>query len=337
MRSRRAAFGATTVALALAATGSSLAAVRAARYDGGVAASGIALRAPAVTRSGAQPTVPPSADDLVVPEVPVSPGIGPAGPAPGAGGEPTTAPGGQPSPAGTSSAGSARSAPSQGAGVASAARPAATATAARPVTPSTLPPASGPTPTTSPVTPATVSCPSNAGKGALPVRGGPLQAVDFALRWPMIGPVVLVPQASASRPAEVAVTIAHTSAPQMAADGTSLTLLAPVGISYTLQAGSESARGTIRFTGAAGPDVSVGLVACRNASFALYDVNKAVLGGSPLRIVGMVAPQGTVTISSDGGVAFFRSATPGAHKVIVLTANDAGVAGKVIAVTVTVA
>jgi len=75
--------------------------------------------------------------------------------------------------------------------------------------------------------------------------------------------------------------------------------------------------------------------ACPDRSFALYDVARASLDESPLRIVGFVAPTGTVTIDADGGTAHFNGPT-GAHRVTLLTANDEGVAGPVVTATITV-
>ena len=328
VRGRRAAIGATTMALVLAATGSSLAAVRAAVSRGGVATSGVALPAPSMPRAGPVSTLPPPTDSFV-PDVVLPPVQGTAG----ATVDPTTA-----LPAAGAVAGAASAPPAPGPAVpAPAARQPAVATAARTATPLvTLPPASGPTPTTQP-SPSTAACPSITGKGALPVRGGGLQAVDFTLRFPAAAPLVLVPQASATRSAGAAVRIATTTAPQMAVDGTSLTLPAPLAVTYVLQSGQERARGTITFSTVAAPNVFRTRTACRGSSFALYDVEQATLQGSALRVVGMVAPTGTVTISADGGIAFFRSSVRGTHTVTLLTANDAGAAGDVVTVTVTVA
>lgn len=331
---RRAAIGATTLALVLAAAGTSLASVRSSRYGDGITPSGIALRAPSVSRSSPQPTLPPTSSsdtpDVFVPDAEVLPSVTPGGV--------IQAPAAQP-PAGSPTInGSAPPAGPDAVPAVPAVTPVVGALSARPAarpTVTTLPPASGPTPTTAPVRTAS-ACPSHAGKGALPVRGGPLQAVDFALRWPVAGPLVLVPQASAVRNHGAAVKIASTNV-QMAADGTSLSLSVPLTVGYTLQSGRETARGAIRFTSVSGPSVNLTRQACRNSMLALYDVNKAVLNGSAVRIVGMVAPTSTIYISAEGGTAFFVSNQPGTHKVTLLTANDAGAAADVITLSVNVA
>jgi hypothetical protein len=329
---RRGAIVVTSAALVFAAAGTTVAAIRATGYEGAVAPSGTALRPP---RSTPGPTLPPTASDVFVPDVEVSAGgsTDPAGNLGGAAGATASSPdpGGGSSAEGTGSG-------STGGPAAAAATGAPGATASRPLVPTvvTLPPASGPTPTTSPVRPAsTATCPGNVRRGALPPRGGPLQAVDFALPWPVPGPLVLLPQASAARPDQAPIRITA-STPHLLTDGLSLTLNSPLGVSYTLESGAEKAKGSIRFTSVSGPTLSFTKQACRGSSFVLHDVNKATLHGSALRIIGVVAPGGTVHISSDGGTASFLSAAPGAHRVTLLTANDAGVAGDVIAFSVIV-
>ena len=326
---RRGAIGVTTVALAFAAAGTSVAAVRATSYQGGVLPSGLALRAP---RSAAQPTLPPTSDDVFVPDAEVSGSASGASP-----GSPPAAAGTTPAP---STEAGAATAPASGAapGAAATAGAPVGATAGRQVRPtlSTLPPASGPTPTTSPVRPVTTTCPSYAQRGALPVRGGPLKAVDFTLRWPLSAPLVLSPQASASRPSAALVTIASASAP-MAFDGSSLSLVTPLGVTYTLASEDVTSQGTIRFTSVGGADVILPRQGCRDVSTVIYDVDRASFHGSALRIVGMVAPPGTtVTVSPDGGSASFRSSVAGSHRVTLLTANDAGLAGEIVSLVVNV-
>lgn len=321
------------MALVLAAAGTSIASIRSSRYGDGITPSGIALPAPSSSRSGPQPTLPPTSpsdpSDVFVPDADVLPSVTPGGVIQAPAAQP---PAGSPTITGTTpSAGSSPVPADPGVSPvvgALAARPATRATV------STLPPASGPTPTTAPARTAS-TCTSYAGKGALPVRGGPLQAVDFALRWPIVGPLVLVPQASAARSNGAAVKIASTNV-QMASDGTSLSLSVPLTVAYTLQSGQERARGAIRFTSVSGPSVNLTRQACRDTLVPVYDVNRAALNGSPVRIIGMVAPTATVFISADGGTAFLRSSQPGTHKVTLLTASDAGDAADVISLSVNV-
>jgi hypothetical protein len=165
---------------------------------------------------------------------------------------------------------------------------------------------------------------------------GPLRAVSYALPWPGLSPVVLVPQAGAARSGSAAVRIASAAPAVVAGDGSSLTLVSALTTGYTLVAGEERAQGSIRFT-SVGVTVNVERQACRDRTFALHDVNRASLHGQPLRIVGMVAAPGSVTIDADGGTAHFRSGTAGTHHVTLLTANDAGTAGSVVTATVHVA
>lgn len=322
------------MALVLAAAGTSLASVRSSRYGDGITPSGIAVRAPSASRPDPQATPPPTSSsdasdssDVFVPDAEVLPST-PGGV--------IQAPAAQ-LPAGSATITGTTASAGPGAVSPTPAVPPSGALSARPATRatvSTLPPASGPTPTTAPVRTAS-TCPSYAGKGALPVRGGPLQAVDFALRWPIAGPLVLVPQASAARSNGAAVKIASTNV-HLASDGTSLTLSVPLTVSYTLQSGEERARGAIRFTSISGPSVNLTRQACRNTMVPVYDVNRAALNGSPVRVIGMVAPTATVYISADGGTAFLLSNRPGTHKVTLLTASDAGAAADVITLSVNV-
>ncbi|MEO5678330.1 MAG: hypothetical protein ABIS47_01550 [Acidimicrobiales bacterium] len=325
---RHGAVAATAVALALAATGTSLAAVRAARSEGGLAAAGVATPAPFPTPPpfGADPgprldpTAAPfaagAADPFPAPPDPSAPG-----PFPPASATPGTLP--MSPPAGTPvAAGPARSGPS----------------APGPLTRlPTLIPAAGPTPTLGSArrpTP-TTGCPSDMGIGAAAPPVGPLQAVSFTLPWPGLGPLVLRPQTIATRPGGAAVRLSESSAGAVTDDGSSLTLLGPLATVYTVAAGSDAARGTIGFT-VVGATAASALQACRGRSLVVHDVARRALEGRPLRIVGVVAPTGTVTVDASGGLARFRSDTPGVHAVALVTASDAGAAGPLITVTVTV-
>ncbi len=327
---RRAAIGATSVALLLAATGSSLAAVRATRYDGGVATPGLALGAPTATGTSRSATdLEPTADfpepeaSAAFPPVVSDPAAGATPPGPPASASPST-------PSSSTAPATGATPPGQAPTPASPSRPGSG------VTVSSLPPASGPTPTTSPSRPSSLGCPGDGGQGALPHPGGALQAVSFRLPWPGIGPLVLLPQVSAaggSGPAR----IAESTVGGLADDGSSLTLPGPlpIDVSYSLVSGNETARGTIAFI-PLGVSVNVEAMACRDRSFTLYDVKGRSLEGGPLRIVGVVAPPGTVTIDPGGGTAHFRSDTPGRHSVTLLTASDTGTAGEQVNATVTV-
>jgi len=325
---RRAAIGVTSVALVLAAAGSSLAAVRAARDDGPATAAGSAAPAPSGTRTG--PILSPPVGDPVAPDGSTTSPPGPSEPGvvPGPDGSDTT-----PS---TTPAGEVIQGPSAGTGQPGGAsrQPGRRTTGISPqVTPA---PAIGPTPTTMPSRPLpTLACPSNSGRGAPPPRSGPLQAVDFVLPWRGAGPMVMAPQASAARPAGAAVRITRTSVGTLAGDGSSLALPVPVPlVAYTLTSGNQTDAGTLRFT--TGVPVNLERQACRGRSMALYDVERASPGGSPLRIVGTLALTATVTIGGDGGIAHFTAADPGLHDVLLVTANDAGAAGPLLSVTVRV-
>ena len=338
---RRAAIGATTLALLFAAAGTSVATVRAARDEGGVAAPGPAL--PATGRGPGEAARPGTDTDVDAGPI-VAPAAGlPAGPpaappgAPGAPG-PAIAPGpGDPARPSSPSTATDRAGltlpelpsvvlpPSEG------------GESGRLGTGPAVAPGTGPTSTTEPGSPPPpVACPSDSGRGALAHGVGALQAVDFVLPWPGLGPLYLVPQASATRSAGATVRIMWASAGGLSADGSSLALLGPAALDYTLAAGQETAQGSIRFTAAAVP-VVVRARACVDRRFALYDVAQASLAGSPLRIVGVVAPSGVVTVDGDGGTAHFRTSTPGTHTVVLLTANDAGAAGPLVTVAVDVA
>lgn len=323
---RPAAIGVTSVALLLAATASSLAAVRAVRYDG-VVPSGVALPAPAGVLTGPGAGLPPLAggglpDDHMPAPAPAS-----------------AAPPGDPSaPGSTAAPGSVEAPPPAADAPPPAASPAPAVAAARGstrprLTVPTLGPVAGPTPTTAPNQP--LACPGDLGAGALPVRAGQLAAVDFDLPWPALVPLVLLPQASAPRAPGVPVTIAGASQGVLGAGGSSLTLTTPLPVTYVLEAGGEQARGSVRFSAPVLP-LTIQRRACRSTSFNLYDVGRRSLDGSPLRIVGIVAPAGTVTLSGNGGTAHFRSATPGVHQVVLLTASDAGRAGPVVNATIVV-
>ena len=322
---RRAAIGATTVALLLAATGTSLAAVRAARQDG-VASSGLDLSASAAKALGSGTRTAPAAGRPNL----GSPGSGgPASP-PGA----TSAPGAPAGEApGTSTAPTSPAAPptsqTQPGGLAP------QASTRSPLVPPvkiggpgpTLPPGAIPTPDD--------GCPSDAGRGALPPGAGELRAVDFTLAWPARGPLVLLPQASGPRAAGAQVRILGSTSGLLATDGSSLTLDQPLTTGYSLVAGTEVAHGTVRFNSSE-LTIKVNREACRDRSFVLHDVAEASLEGRPLRIVGVVAPAGTITLDEHGGIARFRSSASGRHMVTMVTANDAGAGGPLIEATVTV-
>jgi len=131
------------------------------------------------------------------------------------------------------------------------------------------------------------------------------------------------------------VTIIGATAGILATDGSSLTLTSPQTAAYTLAAGHESARGSIQF-GSPSLTLIVDRTACRDRSFALYDVARASLQGSPLRVVGYVAPPGTITLSADGGTVRFRAGSPGTYVVTLVTANDLGMAGTLITTRITI-
>jgi len=168
----------------------------------------------------------------------------------------------------------------------------------------------------------------------VPPHRGELKAVNYSLPWPGLGPLVVVPQASASRQAGAGVRIVNSSVEGVALDGSSLTLTSPLTTWYTLAAGEESARGWIAFTGL-GTTVGIEHRACRDQTSAIFDVSQASLKGSPLRIVAYTATTGSVTVDGDGGTAHFRGPV-GTHRVTLLTANDAGTAGPAVTATVTV-
>jgi hypothetical protein len=324
---RPAAIAATSLALVFAAAGTSVAAVRAARQDGVVARGERAspARGPAGGRAGQdgrQGGAPVAGPEGSAP--PASAGTGAAAGAADQGG---------PAPAGGTASTS-----TAGDGVTPSAGPppeAGAPPAVRTATGTTNAPAGAPGSAAAPGTPIPVACPSDAGVGALPPAQGELRAVDFSLPWPGLGPLVLAPQSAAPRAAGAPVSVSASTVGDLAVDRSSLTLLAPLPTTYTLAAGQETASGSIRFT-AMGPTAPLDREACRDRSVALYDVARASLQGSPLRIVGFVARTSTVTLGADGGTAHFRSAAPGVHQVVLLTANDLGVAGPVLTATVTV-
>ena len=321
---RRAAIGATTVALLAAATGTSLAALRGARYESEVVSTDLAQPAPRDERGGSASSLAPSAGP--------SPD-GASKPRPGADASAPATPGG---PAPDSPP---RPAPGQSDPAAGAADPAASSGGAggEPgpgVDESGTDPASGRrSPSDRP--PAASSCAGDEASGALPVRHGRLEAVGFTLPWPGLGPLVMVPQASAARARGAPVRIVRSSLGALATDGQSLTVVAPTPIEYMLEAGKESAEGSIRFT-AVGPTAQLSRQGCRDRRFTLYDVGRGSLDGSPLRIVGVVGPAGMVTIDEDGGAARVTSSLPGVHAVTLLTASDAGAPGPLVNVVATV-
>lgn len=330
--SRRAAIGATSLALLLAATGTSLAAVRSARDEGGAAPGGVALPTPATDGSAPDDTSGPVID---LPGVglqdPVVPGLQPGAPDAGV----ALGPG---APSGTSPSTTTTTTSPSTTVVASSPAPApsASGTSAQPSRSASVP-VGGPSPTLPPggVTPPTTGCPSDVGRGAVPPPTGQLQAVTYTLPWPGPVPLVLLPQLGATRPAGGHARIGRTSAGVLGPNGSSLVLSRPDTTAYTLLAGEAKAQGTIHFTGI-GQTVNVDRTACRDRSFVLHDVGEEMIGGRALRIVGIVAPVGLVTVEDHGGTAHFRSATAGTYQVTILTANDAGVAAPLITATVTV-
>ncbi len=328
---RRTAIGATSLALVLAATGTSLAAVRSARSEGGVAPSGMAMPAPAAR--GARPgvTLPPSAKFPVAEPLDPTRPPQPGSPVPGAVIPAPAAPAGE---RGAAPADPDPRAPQPGAS-AQPGGPAPQASQRPRIAPPV--PISGPSPTLpqgGSLTPP-LGCPSDTAVGALAPAAGVLRAVDFTLAWPGRGPLVLLPQVSAVRGPGVPITIVGSTSGALATDGSSLSLDGPVTTGYTVLSGGTIAQGTIRF-GADAPVTDVARDACPDRSFVLHDIARATLAGSPLRIVGVVATPGTITIDEHGGVARFRSASAGTHRVSLLTASDAGVAGPMVNVTVTV-
>lgn len=330
MAGRRAAIGATSVALLLAATGSSLAAVRASRYEGGVAPSGVALPAPDLDRSGAGTgTVPPptAQDPQPGPEGTAPPGTSatspPSAPPSSGGGAPGVAP---------EAAGAVETA--QGPSTGTQRTVTTTPSGSRSVTVPTLGPAGAPTPTTGPSRPSSLACPSDEGTGALPVRSGQLQAVNFTLPWPGTDAVTLLPLASASRAPNAPVRIVGSSANGIGDNGSTLTLTSNAPVDYTLQAGSEAARGRIQFTDVKFTE-TIEVQGCRDRSFVIYDVRRRLENGHPLRIVGVAGGSPPITVDGDGGIAHL-AAGPGTHRVTLLTANDTGAGGPLVTVSITI-
>jgi len=323
---RPAAIAATTLALSLAAAGSSIAAVRSDRQEGGITGAGEAAALPSRSRPDADGSQPPSTvgPDSTTPLPPTT--FDPTAGLPPAEVPPTVPPSPSSSPAAPASA-SPAAAGVQLVGAAP--------QVMRSVAASASAPAQGPTPTTTPGRITSSSCPSDAGTGALPPDTVNLRAVNLTLPWPGGGPLLLIPQAGATRAVGALVSITGTTGGALAADGSSLTVTSPAALTYTLTAGRESARGSIRFT-PVGLTVSVDRQACRDRSFTLYDVARASLHGSPLRVVGFVAPPGTVSVSADGGTVHFRAKTPGAYQVVLVTANDLGTAGSLLTARITV-
>lgn len=319
---RGAAIGATTVALLAAAAGSSLAALRAAKFENEIVATGVAQTGPggggsasslaptagpwpgAATRlrSGASSPASPGGRG---PDSPPRPGPGQPGPAPGA-------------PAPADGSGETGGQPGRGADA-----------------PVRDPAAGARSPSGVGRPPAASSCAGDEASGALPVRQGRLEAVGFTLPWPGLAPLVVHPQASAARAPGTPVRIVRSSLGDLATDGLSLTVGAPTPIEYILEAGKETAAGSIRFT-PSGPTVNVSRQGCRDRRFTLYDVARQSLDGSPLRVVGVAGSLGMVTIDEDGGAARFTSSQPGAHTVTLLTASDAGAPGPLVTAVVTV-
>lgn len=328
---RRAAVGATTAALLFAGAGTTVAAVRAARYEGGVISASLDAPRPPDARTdrrsrpseaeiplgpGGTAAVPPDLADATSGRRPAGPQAS-VGPGNGLGGTP---------------------APTTGGVVIVGGQPVDSAVQRAPRTApeTTVGPASGATPTSRPDPSSAAACPSDSGAGALPHRTGQLEAVNFSLPWPGLGAVVLLPQVSARRPAGSPVRLAGSTAGAMAGDGSSLVLSNnPVAATYTIAAGSEQSSALIRFTQPVLTD-RIEHQACRDRSLVLYDVRRATMRGSPLRIVGVVAPSGTVTIAPDGGTARFHSEAAGVFSVTLLTATDAGMPGPLVTVTVDV-
>ena len=254
---RRAAIGATSVALLAAATGTSLAALRAARYDGEVVSTDLAQ--PADKGSGSASSVAPS--------------VGPGASMPRAGADPSAATPGGPAPGSPARSGQGQTDPA--AGAAPLAGPSGGGRPDPGVEKSEPDRATGPRSSSAASRPPSASsCASDEASGALPVRHGRLEAVGFTLPWPSLSPLVIVPQASAARAPGAPVRIVGSSLGGLATDGLSLTVVAPTPIEYTLEAGKETAVGTIQFT-AVGPTVQLSRHGCRDRRFTLYDVNRA--------------------------------------------------------------
>ena len=318
----RAAIGATTVALLAAATGTSLAALRAARYESDVVSTDLAQPAPG--DNGSASSLSPSGGRAPDGAAPRRPGADPSAPATPGGAAPDSPP--RPGPGQSDPATGAAASPDSAGG-----------TGGEPgsdVEKSVTDPAIGPRSATG-RPPSASSCASDEASGALPVRRGRLEAVGFTLPWPGLGPLVMVPQASAARAPGAPVRIVRSSQGGLAADGLSVAVVAPTPIEYTLEAGKETAVGSIQFT-AVGPTVQLSRHGCRDRRFTLYDVNRESLDGSPLRIVGVVGPPGMVTIDEDGGAARFTSSLPGVHAVTLFTASDAGAPGPLVTAVATV-
>lgn len=326
--------GATTAALLLAATGTSLASVRfKARSDGDRSVFDSAQSTRDAPSGGGQ-AMPPTAGGPGEPVAPGGPGPVLPGPlAPGqvpAPGDPATTTGPP-----TSSTGQATPTPAGGQpGPSPRAPTVQDGVVGGPDLVSPSDPVGGPTPTrlTNRTAP-TVACPSDSGTGALPHRTGPLQAVDFVLPWPGLGPLLLAPQVSATREPGAAVRVLSASLGSDVVSGSGLALAGPADLDYTLSTGDETAQGSVRFATPGLPAI-LERQACRDRSFALYDVERASLGDSPLRIIGAVAPTATITLADDGGTARFTASTAGVHQVLLVTASDAGAAGPVLRITV---
>jgi hypothetical protein len=327
---RRAAVGATSLALLLAAGGTSLAAVRAARFEGGEAGSSLAQPLPngGMASPGVPlpPTVGPFGQTPFLPE-PLVPSTGLPGPADGTAPTPSAGASGDrasaPSPAGATGS----------SGQASGTQSPQTVSSGGTVT--TLGPATGPTPTSAPPEPsATIPCPGDTGLGALPHPVGRLRALDLVLPSPGSGPLVLLPQVTAARPAGSSVRIQWASLGSIG-DGSNLTLLDRLPTRYRLEAAGATADGLIAFA-PLGATAEIQHRACRDRSLVVHAIAPNP-GTSQLRIVGYLEPpNGTVTIDDGGGTARFRSSAPGRHQVTLLTANDAGIAGPLVRVTITV-
>ena len=166
---------------------------------------------------------------------------------------------------------------------------------------------------------------------------GQLRAVDFTLPWPGT-PLVLLPQVSSVRPLGTAVRITESTFGGLSEDGEDLTVAAPEApetIRYALRAQQAASTGSITFTSARNVVENVVLQGCRDRTLTLYDMARSTHEGRPLRLVGTVASSGAVSVSDDGGTARFRAGS-GTHRVVLVTANDAGAAGPLVVVNVLV-
>jgi hypothetical protein len=157
---------------------------------------------------------------------------------------------------------------------------------------------------------------------------GRLRAADLLLPSPGPGPLVLLPQVTAPRPAGTPIRIQWASLGSIG-NGSSLTLLDRLPTRYRLEAAGMTAEALIAFAPLGGT-VQLERRACRDRSLVVYAIAPTP-GASQLRIVGYLAPpEGTVSIDEGGGAAHFLPSAPGTHDLTFLTANDAGIAGPLV-------